>query len=104
LEFEELVGLLDQRSGSMKYRIAGWASAGFLVAGCWALYFAGASKDNPTEPIVYTLAFLTQPIVLASFHLHFGIGVYWVLLANTATYALAGLIVETRRRKLNQAN
>jgi len=52
----------------MKYRIAGWASAGFLVAGCWALYFAGASKDNPTEPIVYTLAFLTQPIVLASFH------------------------------------
>jgi hypothetical protein len=87
----------------MKYRIAGWASAGFLVAGCWALYFAGASKDNPTEPIVYTLAFLTQPIVLASFHLHFGIGVYWVLLANTATYALAGLIVETLRRKLNQA-
>jgi hypothetical protein len=87
----------------MKYRIVAWASAGFLVAGCWALYFAVASKDNPIEPIVYTLAFLTQPIALASFHLHFGISVCWVLLANTATYALVGLIVETLRRKLKQA-
>jgi hypothetical protein len=87
----------------MKYRIVAWASAGFLVAGCWALYFAVASKDNPIEPIVYTLAFLTQPIALASFHLHFGISVYWVLLANTATYALVGLIVETLWRKLKQA-
>ena len=87
----------------MKNRIIGWASAGFLVAGCWALYFAVASKDNPIEPIVYTLALLTQPIAFASFHFHFGIGVYWVLLANTATYALVGLIVETLRRQLHHA-
>ena len=39
----------------MKTRIAMWASAGFLVAACWALYFAMRSKDNPIEPLVYAL-------------------------------------------------
>jgi len=33
--------------------------------------------------------------VFASFYLHFAVGVYWVLLANTVTYALVGLLVET---------
>jgi hypothetical protein len=105
LEFGGIGGIIgpeNSRSGSMKYLIARWASAGFLVAGCWALYFAVASKDNPIEPIVYTLAFITQPIALASFYFHFGIKFYWVLLANTATYALVGLIVETLRQRLNQ--
>ena len=41
----------------MKYRIAMWASAGFLVACCWALYFAMRSKENPIEPIVYSRLF-----------------------------------------------
>jgi hypothetical protein len=40
---------------------------------------------------------------LASFHFHFGIGVYRVLLANTATYGLVGLIAETARQKLRHA-
>jgi hypothetical protein len=84
----------------MKDRIAVWASMGFLVAGCWALYFAWRSKDNPVEPIVYTLACLTQPIALLR---SYPLSVYLVLFANAATYALVGLMVETVRRRLNHA-
>jgi len=87
----------------MKYRLAMWASAGFLVAACWALYFAMRSKDNPIEPIVYTLGVLTQPVVLIGAHFHFGMSFYLVILANTATYALVGLIVETLRQRLHHA-
>ncbi len=87
----------------MQYRIRMWAIAGFLVANCWALYFAEINKDNPIEPIVWTLADLTQPIVLVGFYLHFGLHFYWVLLANAATYALIGLIVETLQHHLNHA-
>ena len=97
----ETIGPERGSSGIMKYRIAGWASAGLLVSGCWALYFAAASKDNPKAPIVYTLAGLTQPIVLVIHH--FSVSFYWVLLANAVTYMLVGLIVETLRQKLNQA-
>ncbi len=86
----------------MKYRIVMWASAGFLVAGCWALYFAGTSKDNPIEPIVYTLARLTCPVAIAGSY--FRISVYWALVANALTYAMVGLIVETLRQRLNHAN
>ena len=87
----------------MKYRIAMWAGAGFLVAGFWALYFF------PTAPILitsaepmWTLARLTCPVVFASFCFHFPIGVYSAILANAATYALVGLIVESLRQQLNQ--
>ena len=85
----------------MKYRIAMWASAGFLVAGGWALYFASRNKDNPIEPMVYTLARLTQPIALLV--QHSAVSLYWVLVANTVTYALLGLMVETLRRQLNHS-
>jgi hypothetical protein len=61
------------------------------------------SKGNPIEPIVYALGFLTQPFVLVSFYFHFPLKVYWVLVANAATYALLGLVVETLRRQLNHA-
>jgi hypothetical protein len=87
----------------MKYRIAAWASAGFLVAVCWALYFAMRSKDNPIEPIVYTLGSLTQPVVLIGSYFHFGMSLYLVILANAATYALVGLIVEKLRQGLHHA-
>ena len=87
----------------MKYRIAMWASAGFLVAACWALYFAMRSKDNPIEPIVHTLGSLTQPVVLIGSYFNFGMYFYLVMLANAATYALVGLIVETLRQRLHHA-
>ncbi len=82
----------------MKYRIGMWASAGFLVAGCWALY-AFATTMTSADPIM-TLVRLTCPITLLSFY---PLRLYWVLLANAATYALVGLIVETMRQRLNQA-
>ena len=78
----------------MKYRIAMWASAGFLVAGFWALY-AYTTAPIPINGIVWTLIRLTCPVVQAGFYFHFGIKLYWVLLANAATYALVGLTVET---------
>ena len=86
----------------MRYRIVMWASAGFLVAGSWGLYFAKASRDFPIEPIVYTLARLTCPIGIAGSH--FPISVYWTLVANAATYALIGLILERLRQRLNRTN
>jgi|ERR1700680_1178356 len=91
----------------MKYRIAMWTSAGSLVASCWALYaIATFPNQITTEPIVWTLVRLTCPIAFASFYFHFPIGVYWTLLANGATYASVGLIVEAlrERQQLNQAS
>jgi len=87
----------------MKYRIAMWAGAGSLVAACWAIYFAMRSKDNPIEPLVYILGSLTQPVVILGSYFHFGISFYVVILANAATYALVGLIVETLRQRLHHA-
>jgi len=85
----------------MKRRIAMWASAGFLVAGGWAIYFAMASKDSPIEPFVYALTRLTCPVAIAGSY--FAISLYWALAANAATYALLGLIVETLRQQFSQA-
>jgi len=88
----------------MKRRIVIWAIAGFLVAGLWALY-AASTFPNPlnAQPIVWTLINLTCPIVFASFHFHFGIKLLWVLLANAATYALFGLVLESLRQQLSRA-
>jgi hypothetical protein len=88
----------------MKYRIGMWASAGFLVAGFWALYAFATTPPamSSADPIV-TLVELTCPVVVVSVYFHFGISLYSSLLANAATYALVGLIVETLRRQLNHA-
>ena len=85
----------------MKYRIAAWASAGLLVAGLWAIY-AIVSKPpalTSADPIL-PLVRITCPITLVSFY---PLSLYWVLVANAATYALLGLIVETLRRRLRRA-
>ena len=86
----------------MKYRIAMWASAGFIVATCWALYAFATTPPAMTsaDPIV-TLVELTCPVVFASLHFHFALGMYWCLLANAATYGLIGLMVETIRQQLH---
>ena len=52
---------------------------------------------TPTERAVWAFARITCPIVFT------GVYFYWVLLVNTVTYALVGLIVETLRLKLNPA-
>jgi hypothetical protein len=81
-----------------------WASACVLVVGCWHLdIVATAPIPISVEPIVWNLVRLSCPIVFGSFYFHFGVGIYWVLLANVATYGLVGLIVETLRRQLTHA-
>jgi hypothetical protein len=85
----------------MKYRIAMWASAGFLVASGWAVYFLVASKDHPIEPIVSALIRLTCPVAIVGSH--YPVSLYSALAANVATYALVGLVVEILRRQLNHS-
>ena len=89
----------------MKRRIVIWAIAGFLVASLWALFLA-ATLPSPlflTQPIVWTLINITCPVAFASYHFHFGIKLWWVLLANAATYGLFGLGVESLRQQLSHA-
>jgi hypothetical protein len=86
----------------MKYRIAVWATTGFLVASAWAIYFLVASKGQLTQPIVSTLVQLTCPIAIVGWH--YPVSLSSALLANVATYALIGLVVEALRRQLNHSN
>jgi hypothetical protein len=83
----------------MKYRIAMWASAGLLVAGCWNLYvLATFPLQITSEPMVWTLVRFTCPVLFAGFYFHFPVSIYWFFLANAGTYALVGLIVESLRQ------
>jgi len=85
----------------MKYRIAMWAGAGFIVASYWALYaFAAMPTMLFAKPEIMILVRLTCPIALLS---QYPISLSWVLFANAATYTLLGLIVETLRSQLNHA-
>jgi hypothetical protein len=83
------------------FRIAISASTGFLVAVGWGFYFTITDKAKPIEPLVYTLANLTQPAaaVILYFNPHGPLGLHTVVLENAATYAMVGLIVETIRRR-----
>jgi hypothetical protein len=91
----------DRESGNMKTRIGLWAGGGLLVASCWAIYALAVKPPSLTsaDPLL-PLVRLTCPISLLSFY---PLRLYWVLLANAATYALAGLIVETLQRRLHHA-
>jgi len=86
----------------MSGRIAVWAGAGFLVAACWAAYaFMTPPESFLTslqEPLVRAALYVSCPI--ASLR-HYSIKLWWVLLANAATYAAVGLIIETLRQKLS---
>jgi tellurite resistance protein TehA-like permease len=86
----------------MKYRIAIWAAAGFLVASAWAVYLLVRSKDHLIEPFVSTLIRLTCPVAIVGSH--YPVSLYSTLVANVATYALIGLLVEILRRQLNRSN
>jgi hypothetical protein len=87
---------------AMKYRIAMWVIAGFLVAGFWAL-FAFATFPATSERLrdVRTLVSITCPVAIAG--RHYPISLYEVLAANAVTYGLVGLIVETLRKQLHHA-
>ena len=85
----------------MKYRIAAWSSVGLLVAGCWEIYAIVSMPPALTsaDPIL-PLVRLTCPITLVS---SYPLSLNWVLVANAATYALLGLILETLRRRMRRA-
>jgi hypothetical protein len=85
----------------MKYRIAMWAGAGFLIAGFWALFAIATFPSTKRMRDVWTLISLTCPVAIAG--RHYPISVYEVLAANAVTYSLVGLIVETLRRQLHHA-
>ncbi len=89
----------------MLYRIAMWTLAGFVIAGCWAVYLflRMPAPLTSSEPILWILARLTQPIVFVSSYFGVGLRFYWVILANAAAYALFGLAVETVCQKVNTA-
>lgn len=86
----------------MKCRVAMWASAGFFVAGCWALY-AVATFPATAERMrdVWTLVSLTCPVAIVG--RHYPISLFEALMANAVTYALAGLILEMVRPQFNHS-
>ena len=89
----------------MKLRIAIWAGVGLLVAAFWAVYaFATPGSIITAEPVVWTLVRFSCPIVFASVYFHFGVSLYWCLVANAATYALVGLLLEALRHPLHPAH
>jgi hypothetical protein len=84
----------------MKFRIALWASAGFLVAGFWGIFaFVTFPSTNERMREFWTLVSLTCPVAIAG--RHYPISLYEVLAANAVTYALVGLIMETLRQQLH---
>jgi hypothetical protein len=89
----------------MKFRIAIWAGAGFCIAAFWVIYFSsiGPGAVYRTNPLVWRLAQWSCPIAVASLYFHFPVSYYWAILANAATYATAGLIIEAMRRTLRNA-
>jgi len=85
----------------MKSRIAIWATVGAIVVVVWRVYIS-ATLSNPLgtgglgRALIYlTCPNLTCPIAIARQHPQ---GFYFVLIANAATYALAGVVLETTRR------
>ena len=81
----------------MRSRIAIWAGAGFLVAACWVLLAAATHPNtNAFMQSFGALASLTCPIIAVGSRMP--LGVYWVLAANTVTYALIGFVVEFARK------
>ena len=74
----------------MRHRLALWAFAGLLVATTWVLLSLAISLWS--QPLLWTLAQLSCPIVLFS---HFAIKWYWVVLSNAAVYAVLGATVES---------
>ena len=58
----------------MKYRIAIWAAAGFIVASGWALYFFVASNNRPIDPLS-TLVRLSFPVSMVGWY--YPVGLYF---------------------------
>jgi hypothetical protein len=80
----------------MNYRIAVWAGAGFLVVCCWAL-FALATFPHTNEWMRNMRGLLAVSCPVTLIHGRLPNNVYFMIVANAATYALFGLSVEALR-------
>jgi hypothetical protein len=91
-----IIGARSEGRDGMKGRIAIWAILGALVVVVWGVYIS-TTLSNPlgSGGIARALIYLSCPIAMASRHAQ---SFYFVLIANAATYALAGAVVETMRR------
>ena len=85
----------------MKYRISIWAMAGFLIAGFWALFAIVTFPSVEHMRDAWFFVCVTCPIAIAG--MHHAISVYETLVANAATYALIGLVVELLRKRPHHA-
>ena len=95
----------DNIMRNVTFRVGVWSAAGLLIAMGWGLYFATADKATPVEPLIYALARLTQPVVavvVSYFTPHLGLRA--AVVANAATYAMVGLIVETARTQFTNTH
>jgi hypothetical protein len=86
---------------NVTFRIGMWAVIGLMIAFGWGLYFTTGNKSVPVEPVVYSLARLTQPVVamVLYFNPDLPLGLTVAMVGNAAAYALVGLVVEIRRRE-----
>jgi len=88
----------------MTLRLGIWAGVGALIALFWAAYLALTFPQSILSmPVVSMIAQITCPIAAASLHFHFGVKLYWVVLANAATYAIFGTFVEAIHRQVRHA-
>jgi hypothetical protein len=83
----------------MRLRIAIWAVVGALVVLAWTV-FLSAVLPGPLRGLWATFVDLTCPIALARQH---SLSIYFVLLTNASTYALAGTAVEMLQRHFKHA-
>ena len=98
---QTLIEIVDSlmRSGAI-FRIVMWATAGFLVSVCWAVYFTYADKAEPIPFLVYTVALVSQPFagVIAALYPDLPVGVRVIVVANAVIYALFGFLIEAIRQ------
>lgn len=83
-----------------KLRIAIWAAVGALVVALQFLYFFTLHTGIRPSGAIWALIVLTCPVALAR---QYSLSIYFVLVANAATYALIGTILETIRQHWKQA-
>ena len=83
----------------MRYRIAVWAIAGFLLAGFWALFAIATFPFTPERMRdVWTVVCITCPIAIVG--MHYPVSLYVTLVANAVTFGFVGLAVEALRKQL----
>jgi hypothetical protein len=71
----------------MKRTIALWASAGFIVACAWVVFFAVTAPHPYSEHTFWMVVDITAP---ASLLRAYPVKFYWFILLNAFAYAVVG--------------